>query len=94
LYSCPKEGKEAYSYKTNKDHLIGMGGFAHVFRAIRKHDQQEVAIKRSRDELELVDERDKQAMLEEVRLMKENSHPFIVKVIDDFLDNAGHLCMV
>jgi serine/threonine protein kinase len=71
-----------------------MGGFAHVFRAIRKHDQQEVAIKRSRDELELVDERDKQAMLEEVRLMKENSHPFIVKVIDDFLDSAGHLCMV
>jgi serine/threonine protein kinase len=71
-----------------------MGGFAHVFRAIRKHDQQEVAIKRSRDELELVDERDKQAMLEEVRLMKENPHPFIVKVIDDFLDNAGHLCMV
>jgi serine/threonine protein kinase len=71
-----------------------MGGFAHVFKAIRKHDQQEFAIKRSRDELDLFDERDKQAMLEEIRLMKENPHPFIVKVFDDFLDNSGHLCMV
>jgi hypothetical protein len=26
--------------------------------------------------------------------MKENPHPFIVKVFDDFLDNSGHLCMV
>ncbi len=92
--SCPKEGNDAYSYKPNKDHLIGKGGFAYVFRAVRKHDQIELAIKRSKESLEILDEREQQAMLEEVRLMKENPHPFIVKVIDDFLDDSGHLCMV
>jgi serine/threonine protein kinase len=88
------EGKEAYSYKANKDHLIGMGGYAHVFRAIRKHDQQEFALKRSKDALDFLEEIEQQRVMEEARLMKENSHPFIVKVIDDFLDNAGHLCIV
>ena len=71
-----------------------MGGFAHVFRAVRKHDQQIFALKRSKDALDFLEEKDQQAVLEEIRLMKENPHPFIVKVIDDFLDNAGHLCMV
>jgi hypothetical protein len=44
--------------------------------------------------LDLLDDSIQQAMKEEIRLMKENPHPFIVKVIDDFLDNAGHLCMI
>jgi hypothetical protein len=35
-----------------------MGGFAYVFRAIRKHDQQVFAIKRSKDAVELLDEKD------------------------------------
>jgi serine/threonine protein kinase len=26
--------------------------------------------------------------------MKELPHPFIVKIIDDFIDSDGHLCMV
>ena len=94
IYSCPKEGKEAYLYKPNKEHLIGMGGFATIFRAIRKHDQLVFAIKRSMLPVELLEEKDQQAVFEEIRLMKENPHPFIVKVIDDFLDNAGHQCMV
>jgi serine/threonine protein kinase len=64
-----------------------MGGFAQVFRAVRKHDQQVLAIKRSKDEIEFLGEKDKQAVYEEVRLMKENPHPFIVKVIDNFIDN-------
>ena len=38
----------------------------------------------------MLDESDQQAVLEEIRLMKDNPHPFIVKVIDDFLDNSGH----
>jgi serine/threonine protein kinase len=71
-----------------------MGGFAHVFRAVRKHDQHIFALKRSKDALDFLEEKDQQAVLEEIRLMKENPHPFIVKVIDDFLDNSGHLCMV
>ena len=71
-----------------------MGGFAQVFRAVRKHDQQVFAIKRSKDEINLLDEKDKQAVYEEVRLMKENPHPFIVKVIDNFLDKSGRVCIV
>ena len=89
LFSIPKEGIEAYSFKPNKDHLIGMGGFAHVFRAIRKHDQQIFAIKRSMTPVDFLDEKEQQAVFEE-----ENPHSFIVKVIDDFIDNSGHLCMV
>ena len=94
ICSIPQQGEEAYFYKQNKDHFIGMGGFAAVFRAVRKHDQQSFAIKRSRDPLDLLDKRWQQSAKEEIRLMKENPHPFIVKVIDDFLDNSGHLCMV
>jgi hypothetical protein len=40
--------------------------------------------------VELLDEKEQQAVLDEIRLMKEYPHPFIVKVIDDFVDNAGH----
>ena len=94
ICSIPKEGSDAYSFKPNKDHLIGMGGFGYVFRAIRKYDQQVFAIKRSKDAVDLLDEKDQQAVYEEVRLMKENPHPFIVKIIDDFIDDSGHLCMV
>jgi hypothetical protein len=47
-----------------------MGGFAYVFRAIRKHDQKELAIKRSRDQLDLLEDSIQQAMKEEIRLMK------------------------
>jgi hypothetical protein len=38
----------------------------------------------------VLDEREQQALLEEIKIMKENPHPLIVKVIDDFIDNAGH----
>jgi hypothetical protein len=44
--------------------------------------------------VELLEARQHQAVFEEIRLMKENPHPFIVKVIDDFKENSGHLCMV
>jgi serine/threonine protein kinase len=94
LFSVPKEGQDAYLYKPNKDHLIGKGGFATIFRATRKHDQGVFAIKRSMLAVELLDEKEQQAVLDEIRLMKEYPHPFIVKVIDDFVDNAGHQCMV
>jgi serine/threonine protein kinase len=88
IFSVPKEGNDAYLYKPNKDHLIGKGGFATIFRATRKHDQGFFAIKRSMLPVELLDDCEKQAVFEEIRLMKENPHPFIVKVIDDFLDNS------
>ena len=88
--SLQKQGSDAYLFKTDKAHLIGAGGFAQVFRAMRKHDQQVFAIKRSMSSVELLEPRQSQAVFDEIKLMKENPHPFIVKVIDDFLDNAGH----
>jgi serine/threonine protein kinase len=81
-------------FKVDKDHLIGTGGFAQVFSAIRKSDKKKFAIKRSMTSVELLDKITQQALFDEIRLMKENPHPLIVKVIDDFLDSSGHLCMV
>ena len=91
IRSIPKEGKEAYSFEPNKDQLIESGDFTDVFRAVRKHDQQLFTIKRYKDAL---DKSVEQAAYEAVRLMKEIPHPFIVKVIDSFLDDSGHLCIV
>ena len=71
-----------------------MGGFAFIFRAVRNHDQTAFAIKIMKLSLDLLEENEKQAALDEIRLMKENPHPFIVKVIDDFIDNNGRLCIV
>ena len=48
------------------------------------------AIKVSMRSLEQMDYIEHQAVLDEKRLMKENPHPFIVKVIDDFIDNDGY----
>jgi serine/threonine protein kinase len=67
-----------------------MGGFGIVFKAIRIKDSQVLAIKRSRDPIDMLDEKIKQSILHEFRLMKEIPHPLIVKVIDEFVDNSGH----
>jgi hypothetical protein len=32
--------------------------------------------------------------MEEIKNMKALPHPFIVKILDDFTDSAGHLCLV
>jgi hypothetical protein len=37
----------------------------------------------------LLEEREQHAMLEETTLIKDNPHPLIVKIVDDFLDNSG-----
>jgi serine/threonine protein kinase len=36
----------------------------------------------------------KQGLMNEIKNMKAFPHPLIVKIIDDFLDSAGHLCLV
>ena len=48
------------------------------------------ALKRSKDPVDILNEIDRQAALDKIRLMKENPHPLIVKVVDDFLDNTRH----
>jgi hypothetical protein len=41
------KGDDAYSFRVHRNNLIGKGGFAHVFKAIRREDKQEFALKRS-----------------------------------------------
>ena len=89
-----KDGKDAYLYRNDKDHFLGRGGFGLVFKGTRKFDERKIAIKISKEVLEFLDDRDKQSLYDEVRLMRENPHPFIVKIIDDFVDSGGHLCIV
>ena len=55
---------------------------------------QVFALKRSKDPVDILNEIDRQAALDKIRLMKENPHPLIVKVVDDFLDNTRHQCLV
>jgi hypothetical protein len=55
---------------------------------------QVFALKRSKEPIEMLDEKVRQSVLQEFRLMKEIPHPLIVKVIDEFVDNSGHQCMV
>jgi hypothetical protein len=44
--------------------------------------------------MEMLEEEEKKTAFDEIRFMKENPHPFIVKVIDDFVDNSGYICMI
>ena len=45
--SFSKQGIDAYDFKDTKENLIGTGGFSHVFRGTRKHDNHNIAIKQS-----------------------------------------------
>jgi serine/threonine protein kinase len=36
----------------------------------------------------------KQGLMEEITNMKAFRHPLIVEILDDFMDSAGHLCLV
>jgi serine/threonine protein kinase len=89
-----KDGKDAYILINNKENFLGRGGFGLVFKGTRKFDERKVAIKVSKEVLEFLEDRDKQSLYDEVRLMRENPHPFIVTIIDDFVDSGGHLCIV
>jgi hypothetical protein len=52
------------------------------------------AIKVLKDRLFMMEDKEKQAAFDEIELMKEKPHPFIVKAIDDFIDNSDRLCIV
>jgi hypothetical protein len=57
-FRVPMKGRDAYTFEIDLAHRIGMGGFSHVFRATRNHDQQDFAIKRSKDPLTLLDKKE------------------------------------
>jgi len=85
----PLKGKGAYDYDRKRSaDFIAKGGFGYVFKAIRKHVQQIFAIKISKEELMYLNPNEKQDLTEEIRLMKNFPHPFIVKIIDDFIDES------
>ena len=46
IWPYPIEGRDAYNYKNDKEHYLGIGSFSNVFRATRKHDNYTLAIKK------------------------------------------------
>ena len=64
------KGKDAYAYDVELANQIKFGGFGRVFRATRKRDQQIFAIKRSKDPIGLLEKKEQQGLLEEIKLMK------------------------
>jgi hypothetical protein len=52
--SFPKLGIDAYDFKDTRENLIGTGGFSNVFSATRKHDNHNIAIKRSLQRYDLL----------------------------------------
>jgi serine/threonine protein kinase len=65
-----------------------------VFKARRKFDNNEFAVKISFKPFEKYAEKEKQDLKNEIKLMKELTHPFIVKIIDDFINSDGNLCIM
>jgi serine/threonine protein kinase len=91
----PLKGDGAYDFNRKRSaDFIAKGGFGYVFKAIRKHDQQIFAIKISKEELIYLDPNEIQDLTEEIRLMKNFPHQFIVKIIDDFIDSEDRQCIV
>jgi serine/threonine protein kinase len=91
----PLKGDGAYDYNPKKkDDFINKGTFGFVFRCIRKNDQKIFAIKISKNPLFTLKDEEKQDLIEEIKLMKNFPHPFIVKIIDDFTDSEDRQCIV
>jgi serine/threonine protein kinase len=61
-----------------------------VFKATRKWDQKEFAIKVSQKVFENYTRKEQQDLRDEIKHMKNLHHPFIVKIIDDFIDSSGY----
>ena len=95
IHPPPLRGDGAYDYDdTNPDHLIGRSKFGYVFKAQRKDDQKIFALTISREWLSNLNDEEKQDLFEEIKLMKELPHPFIVKILDDYIDSDDRMCIV
>ena len=60
-----------------------------MYKAIRKWDQKEFAIKVSISIIENCTRKQQQDLKDEIQHMKNLNHPFIVKIIDDFINSSG-----
>jgi serine/threonine protein kinase len=65
-----------------------------VYKATRKFDDKEFAVKVSLKPFEDYGFKEKQDLENEIKLMKELPHPLIVKIIDNFINSAGNLCIM
>ena len=60
-----------------------------MYKAKRKIDNKELAIKISQKPFKTYGVKDQQDFKDEIGLMQKSPHPFIVKIIDEFIDSAG-----
>ena len=60
-----------------------------MYKAKRKYDEKEFAIKVSIKSVKDLFDKEKKDLEDETKYMKSFHHPFIVNVIDDFVDSAG-----
>ena len=67
--------------------MIGRSKFGYVFRAKRKYDQKIVALTISREKLSDLNDEEKENLFEEIKLIKKLPNPFIVKILDDYIDS-------
>jgi serine/threonine protein kinase len=81
--SYPKKGKDAYEIKEE----LGRGGFGIVRRATRICDEKDFAIKVSMRTRDKYLGKELQDIEDEIKHMNQLQHPFIVKIIDDFIDS-------
>ena len=65
-----------------------------MYKATRKFDDKEFAVKVSLIPFEDYGVKEKQDLESEIKLMKELTHPLIVKIIDNFISSAGNLCII
>ena len=84
--SRPEVGKDAYVIKDE----IGRGGFGIVFRATRKCDKEDLAIKVSMKTRDKYSGKELQDIEDEIKHMNQLQHPFIVKIIDNFIDSKDY----
>lgn len=65
---------------------IGKGKFSVVFKALRRRDEQPVALKKIAI-FDLMDARAREKTLKEVRLVQAVNHPNIIQYLDAFIEN-------
>jgi hypothetical protein len=80
--NAPKEGRKAYSMKLADKNKLGVGSFSEVYKITTKDKKTEYAAKIFKVPLNLFYVLDGLYFLNDLRILKETCHPFVVKSID------------